>query len=67
MKAFVAGLLGRLAVIAITVMVVSQIESVHLVTTAVSLLAFYGLLTFLEIRFFSALLRAMDQRKTAEK
>jgi hypothetical protein len=61
MQTFVVGLLGRLAIIGATVMVVSQIEGLDLVTTTVSLLAFYGLLTFLEIRFFNSLLKALKE------
>jgi hypothetical protein len=64
MQTFVVGLLGRLAIIAATVMVVSQIEGVDLVTTTVSLIGFYGLLTFLEIRFFNSLLKALKEGRT---
>ncbi|MFQ6103980.1 MAG: hypothetical protein ACE5OP_06760 [Candidatus Glassbacteria bacterium] len=64
LKAFVLGFLGRLAVIVATVIAISRVEWAHLATTAVSLLAFYGLLTFLEIRFFTSLLKALKEGKT---
>lgn len=64
MQTFVVGLLGRLAVIAGAVMVASRIEGVDLVTTTVSLLGFYGFLTFLEIRFFNSLLKALKEGRT---
>ena len=63
MKAFTAGFLGRLAAIVATLIVISRVEWVHLATTAVSLMAFYGLLTFLEIRFFNAVLKAMKENR----
>jgi len=63
MKAFTAGFLGRLAAIVVTLIVISRVEWAHLATTAVSLLAFYGLLTFLEIRFFNAVLNAMKDNR----
>ncbi len=63
MKAFVIGFLGRLAAIVAAIIAVSKVRWVHLGTTAVSLLAFYGLLTFLEIRFFNSLLSALKAER----
>jgi hypothetical protein len=65
MKAFVAGFLGRLAFMVVTILIVSRFDWAHLSTTAVSLLGFYALLTYLEIRFFTALLKALKEGRTA--